>query len=116
MTLGLDGEMVAASYLKKKKYKIIDQNYRCRLGEIDIVAFLNNTMIFCEVKTRQNKKFGEPFESVTKTKQNRLRRLAEYYILNNKSLKDLSFRFDVISILMNEKGKPAEIFHIENAF
>lgn len=116
MTLGLDGESIAALYLKKKKYKIVDQNYRCRLGEIDIVAFFNNTMIFCEVKTRRHKEFGEPFESITKTKQNRLRRLAEYYILSNKDLKNLNFRFDVVSILMNKKGKPSEVFHIENAF
>ncbi|MBI4743567.1 MAG: YraN family protein [Actinobacteria bacterium] len=116
MSLGLDGEKIAALYLRKKKYKIINQNYRCRLGEIDIVAFFNNTVIFCEVKTRRNKEFGEPFESVTKTKQNRLRRLAEYYILNNKNLKDSNFRFDVVSILVNEKNKPSEIFHIENAF
>ena len=115
MSIGASGEIFASSYLCKKGYKIVAQNYRCRLGEIDIIARKENVLIFCEVKTRQDKKFGEPFEAVTVYKQSRLRRLAEHYLLRHPSNNSV-FRFDVISILFGCDGKTKEILHIENAF
>jgi putative endonuclease len=117
--VGLDGENLACSYLRRKGYKIITRNYRCRIGEIDIVARHKKTLIFCEVKTRNNKDFGEPFEAVTKFKQDRLRRLAECYLrsvhYDQKFPKDFNFRFDVISIIFGQNND-SEITHLENAF
>lgn len=115
MSIGPAGEIFASSYLCKKGYKIVAKNYRCKLGEIDVIARKGNVLIFCEVKTRQDKKFGEPFEAVAAYKQRRLRRLAEHYLLRHPS-NNLIFRFDVISILAGWDGKLKEILHIENAF
>lgn len=113
MSLGDSGEGLACSYLRKRGYRVIDRNYRCRLGEIDIIARRGDTLIFCEVKTRLNREFGEPFEAVTLGKQNRLRRLAQFYLVSHPN--DASnFRFDVLSILLADE-KP-KILHIENAF
>lgn len=111
--LGNKGEKLACRYLKRKGYNILQCNYRCKIGEIDIIAQKNEYLIFIEVKTRSSREFGEPFEAVTIYKQERLRRLAESYIVNNQDDK-LNYRFDVISILFEDK-KPA-IEHIENAF
>jgi len=113
--MGSVGEAIASSHLQSKGYRIIAQNYRCKLGEIDIVARQRNILIFCEVKCRQNKEFGEPFEAVTISKQRRLRRLAQYYLLAHPA-PGLDYRFDVISIITGMDGKPKEIVHIENAF
>ena len=112
-SLGNKGEKLACRYLRRKGYNISLCNYRCKIGEIDIIAQKGEYLIFVEVKTRLNKEFGEPFEAVTNYKQERLRRLAENYIVNNQAHK-LNYRFDVISILF-EKEKPV-IKHIENAF
>ncbi len=112
-SLGNKGEKLACRYLRRKGYNILQRNYRYKIGEIDIIAQKGEFLIFIEVKTRLNREFGEPFEAVTHYKQERLRRLAESYIVDNQE-HELDYRFDVISILY-EKKKPI-IKHIENAF
>jgi len=118
-SFGADGEDLACDYLRDKRYKIISRNYRCRIGEIDIIALRRKTLVFCEVKARNNRQFGEPFEAVTKHKQKRLRRLAESYLQstqNDRNIpQDLDYRFDVISIVFNQSNG-FEITHLENAF
>ena len=118
-SFGTDGEDLACDYLRGKKYKIISRNYRCRIGEIDIIALRRKTLVFCEVKARNNREFGEPFEAVTRHKQKRLRRLAESYLQsthNDRNIpQDLDYRFDVISIVFNQSNE-FEIIHLENAF
>lgn len=111
---GLLGEQLASRYLRRKGFKILEKNFSTRIGEIDIIAMRQNLLVFCEVKTRLNKEFGEPFEAVTLYKQNRLRRLAEYYLLKHQKYFE-EIRFDVISILL-EEGDLMKIEHIENAF
>lgn len=113
VSLGNKGEKLACRYLRRKGYKILENNYRCNIGEIDIVARKDECLVFVEVKTRSNKEFGEPFEAVTSYKQERLRRLAESYIVSKPKNK-LNSRFDVISLLFN--GEKFTINHIENAF
>ncbi len=117
--LGQDGETMACGYLKRKGYSIITRNFRCRNGEIDIIAQDKKTIVFCEVKARNNRKFGEPFEAVNKCKQLRLRRLAEGYLQRikneEKSIQDYNYRFDVVSIVFS-KDRNHSITHIENAF
>lgn len=106
---GISGESQAVKYLKKKKYKILQQNYKNAIGEIDIIAKLKETIIFVEVKSRLSLEFGRPAEAVDARKQNKIRLVAAAYLKQNKLL-DQPCRFDVIEVL------PDEINHIENAF
>ncbi len=112
VSIGKTGEKEAIRYLKKKGYRILDRNFRTPLGEIDIIAEDKNQLVFVEVKTRTSDTFGEPFESVHKIKQHRLKRLALFYI-KQKGKEDMSVRFDVISIKI---GGTKEVKHIEGAF
>jgi len=113
---GSSGEEAAARYLRRKGYRVVSRNYRCRLGEIDLIALKKGTLVFCEVKARNDKAFGEPFEAVSQYKQERLKKLAEMYLLENRSERGLNYRFDVISILFEGRGRIEELIHIENAF
>lgn len=115
MDKGSYGEKIACSYLRRKSFRIVTKNYRCRLGEIDIVARKRDILVFVEVKTRLNKGFGEPFEAVTMAKQRRLRRLGEHFLLRHR-LFDQVARFDIISIVIGSNGGVNELIHIENAF
>jgi putative endonuclease len=113
--LGKKGEEIAEKYLKKCGYKILEKNYRCgRLGEIDIVAFDKKTLVFVEVKTRKTPDFGIPEEAVDFRKQNKIKLLADYYLIKNK-LENLDVRFDVVSIFL-EKDNSFKISLLKNAF
>ena len=103
------GETLACNYLVKKKYKILERNYRSVIGEIDIIAKYKKTIVFIEVKRRLSEKFGRPSEAVNAVKQFKIRSVASGY-LKHKNLLDKSCRFDVVEILDDK------INHIENAF
>ena len=92
---------MAVTYLKKKKYKILEQNYSCDVGEIDIICKDKDEIVFVEVKTRQTQKFGLPREAVTDYKQNKIRLVATIYLQKNNQLNE-KIRFDVIEILGDE--------------
>jgi putative endonuclease len=111
--LGKQGEELAEKYLKSNKYKILDKNYRCIVGEIDIVAKEKETIVFVEVKTRRSADVAEPFESVGRKKQEKIRALAEYY-LQGKDYGECEVRFDVLSIVKDSKENRIE--HIRDAF
>jgi putative endonuclease len=113
LSLGKHGEDLAANYLKSRGYRIVQRNYRCPLGEIDLIAE-NKGLIFVEVKTRKSLRFGQPFEAVGLAKQEKLRKLASYY-LKCSHKEDYPCRFDVISIFIDEKQK-IHIEHIKDAF
>lgn len=100
--LGKKGEEIACIYLEEKGYKIIEKNFFCKLGEIDIIAKKEKTIIFIEVKTRKNNSFGNPAEAVNKRKQIHMYNVAIYYMLI-KRLKNVHVRFDAIEI-MRERG------------
>ena len=108
-TFGAIGEELAAQYLKKKKYQILDRNFSNKLGEIDIIAKQNDVIIFIEVKSRSSSKFGLPREAVTVYKRNKIRRIALVY-LKQKRMLNSPCRFDVI------EDFNGEIRHIENCF
>lgn len=110
--LGEKGEAIALNYLVKNDYEILDKNYRFRKGEIDIIAFKNNFIIFVEVKTRQSKDLMGPQESVTKTKQRQIIKTAHQFIIENDY--DYEGRFDIIGIVTNQYT--TDIEHIEEAF
>ncbi len=107
--VGNKGELQAKIFLQKNKYKILEMNYTCKLGEIDIIAKEKETIVFVEVKTRASCQYGRPMEAVTPYKQNKVRTVAKYYLMLNDAL-EKDVRFDVIEILDDE------INHIKNAF
>lgn len=111
--LGYNGEKIATEYLNINHYKIIERNFRCKQGEIDIIAFdnKNREYVFIEVKTRTNFEYGKPADSVNKMKQKHIVSATKYYIyLHN--LEDKYIRFDIIEIYKKDKYI---INHIKNA-
>ncbi|MBI4687390.1 MAG: YraN family protein [Nitrospirae bacterium] len=112
MRLGREGEELAIKFLKKNGYKIIEQNYKTPLGEIDIIAKDGETLTFIEVKARESLQFGQPFEAVNYTKRKKITKVALSYI---KKLKEVPpCRFDVMSVYFKE-GRP-EVELIRDAF
>lgn len=91
------GEEAAIKLLKREGYKIIGRNFRSRYGEIDIIAIESNALVFVEVKTRWNNKFGQPEEAVTLRKLNSIIKTAQYYKLLNPKTPEL-LRIDVIAV------------------
>jgi putative endonuclease len=110
--LGNTGERLAVQFLINKQYQILETNYRYLKAEIDIIAMVHNQLVFIEVKTRSETKYGLPQEAVSKKKQNLLIEAAHYYITHHKILAEA--RFDVIAIIKNKDA--ASITHIEDAF
>jgi putative endonuclease len=115
--IGVAGEDVAARYLTRSGFAILDKNVRTRAGEIDLVAREGKTIVFVEVKTRKELVEPEmpPQASVHTRKQNRLGKLAQGY-LKSKRIRQVSCRFDVVSVIVNEEGGVKAIRHIPNAF
>lgn len=111
-SFGQHGEEVAVSYLKKKGYALLHRNYRTPLGEADIIVKDNNAIVFVEVKARTSVAFGQPFEAVDSRKQEKLKKIALYYLKHNNI--QAPVRFDVISII-SRNGKE-EVNHIIEAF
>lgn len=108
---GLIGEKIAQGYLINKKYEILETNFYAKTGEIDIIAKKNNNIIFVEVKTRSNLKFGTPAMAIDSTKKKHIKRAAKVYIYLNK-LFEYDVRFDVVEVFINN-GK-CKINHIED--
>lgn len=113
--IGKTGEKVAADYLIRHGYRIIERNWRCRSGEIDIIAAKNSYVIFVEVRTRRTtSSYGKPQESVDYRKQHQVRKTANVYLFQH-GLNDVPLRFDVMSIVLKSDGT-ATIEHIMAAF
>src|SRR5512137_1106592 len=111
--LGKRGEELALRFLKKSGYKIIEQNYVCKMGEMDIIAREKDTLVFIEVKTRTSIEFGPPQLAVNLSKQRQLSKVALNY-LNEKRLNDVKARFDVVAILLEQEKEEIEL--IKDAF
>ena len=110
---GKEGEKIAAAYLKKNGYRIIEINFRCPIGEIDIVAKEKNDLVFVEVKTRKSIDLGYPEQAVGIRKQKKMSQLALWY-LQKRKIADTNARFDVVAVtLIPEKN---EVKLIKNAF
>ena len=110
--IGALGEEKAVHYLAGKGYKIIEQNFKCRIGELDIIAMEGQTLGSIEVKTRRNLSYGLPCESITAEKKRHIMRTLHYYIMIHR-LEDLDLRIDVIEILSTGDGN--YIHHIKDA-
>ncbi|ACL69497.1 YraN family protein [Halothermothrix orenii] len=111
--LGDWGEKKAVRYLKSKGYQVIKTNYRCLIGEIDIIAIDNNFLVFVEVKTRRSIAYGVPACAVNFDKQKKIRKVARHYLKSN-MINKYQIRFDVISIIV--KNNRGFLKHIKNAF
>lgn len=112
--LGQLGEELAVDLLKAKGYIILERNFRCKLGEIDIIARDKDTLVFLEVRSKSSSGFGVPQESVNYKKQRTIRRVAEYYLIKNKLQNDFC-RFDVIAVTWQNNSTP-KIEIIKDAF
>ena len=99
--LGKLGEDIAIRFLKYKGYKVIEKNFSCRYGEIDIIAQNSKFLIFVEVKTRTNLNYGKPVEAVNKIKINHLYKATKYYLYKRRK-SDIPIRFDVIEVFISK--------------
>lgn len=110
---GKEGEKIAAAFLKKNGYRISDINFRCPLGELDIVAKDNKEIVFIEVKTRKSNRLGYPEQAVGIRKQKKMSQLALWY-LQKRKIGDVAARFDVVAITLHKEGNDIKL--IKNAF
>jgi len=111
---GILGEKLAKDFLKKRGYRILETNYRCPEGEIDIVAKHKDSLVFIEVRTKTSLGFGSPEESITPAKQEKMRAAAFHYRQTHNNLPPL-WRIDFVAVELNQKGEPSRIELIENA-
>ena len=111
---GILGEKLAGDFLKKRGYHILETNYRCSEGEIDIIAGHKDSLVFIEVRTKRSLQFGTPEESITPTKREKLRTVAAHYQQTHDNLPS-TWRIDVVAVEMDKKGEPSRIELIENA-
>ena len=111
---GILGEKLAKDFLRKRGYRVLETNYRCPQGEIDIVARHKDSLVFIEVRAKKSLEFGSPEESITPVKRERMRATAYHYRQNHEDLPPL-WRIDVVAVELDQKGKPARIELIENA-
>jgi putative endonuclease len=111
--LGAYGERVAAAHLVDAGMSILERNWRCDIGEIDIVARDGTTLVVCEVKTRQGAGYGSPLEKVTAEKAERLRRLAARWIAE-RQVHPRDIRIDIVGVLRPARGR-AQVDHVRGA-
>lgn len=110
---GSEGEEEARAFLEKKGFRILEQNWRCGSGEIDLIARDGAVLVFIEVKTKKREGFGEPEDWINRRKQNQIGRLALGY-LQQKNIENVECRFDVVTL--DKTGPVAMVNHIEDAF
>ncbi|MGH2555930.1 MAG: YraN family protein [Actinomycetota bacterium] len=114
LDVGRAGEIAALEHYRGAGYRVVARNWRCRLGEIDLVVAKGSMLIFCEVKSRRGLGLGGPYEAVHWKKQRKLRMLAEAF-LSASGEPALAVRFDVASVTLDARGSPS-IFVFEGAF
>ena len=108
-SLGDLGEKVAQKFLRKQGYRIVEVNYRCIGGEIDIIATDKKTLVFVEVRSKSNIVHGLPVETIDQKKQNKIRYAAQQYIYKN-NLEEMFCRFDVVSIVWEKEKSQIELY------
>lgn len=111
---GKKGELLAAEYLELQSYKILRKNWRFGKLEVDIIAETEDFIVIVEVKMRSTDDYGDPWEFVGKKKQSNLVKAAQQFVDYNNIVKEV--RFDIISIIINERDNSYEIEQIEDAF
>jgi putative endonuclease len=109
---GRAGEDIAAAHLIAQGLIVLDRNWRCDVGEVDIVAREGDTLVICEVKTRSSRRFGDPLEAVTTAKVQRLRRLAARWVSDHR-VRPREIRIDLVGIVLS--GPEPEVEHVRGA-
>ena len=112
--LGARGERIAVAHLTDAGLRVLDRNWRCREGELDLVARDGDALVFCEVKTRRGTGYGHPVEAVTPAKRRRIRVLAQRWLAAHDEHAPV-VRFDVVGVLVHRDG-PAVVTHLRGAF
>ena len=110
------GEEFAKDYLLKNNYTIVERNFRCKLGEIDIIAKNERCFCFIEVKTRHGIYYGTPAQAVNYIKQHKIIMCAQFYILKMRLYERFNYRFDIVEIVLNKSNEIKNIKLIKNAF
>lgn len=113
--LGAFGEDLACNYLESKGYRILERNFNCKVGELDIIAMEGDNLVFIEVKSRTSTGYGNPSEAVSYTKQKRIVKAALFFMTKHK-LFDYMSRFDVIEVMTDGTKENSSINLIKNAF
>ena len=119
--IGAYGERIAVQHLENAGYTIVDRNWRCDIGEIDVVALApadaesRPCVVVCEVKTRRGLGFGTGFEAVTLDKAARLHRLGRRWLAENDPPRGCAMRFDVLAVHISRRGEP-RVEHLQGAF
>lgn len=113
--LGAAGEAAVEQWYIEAGYRLLDRNWRCREGELDLVVSRRHEVVFCEVKTRRSNAFGTPAEAVTLVKQRRLRVLASRWLADHPDVRAGALRFDVAAVLAAHDA-PLVIDVLEAAF
>lgn len=114
LRLGARGERAAARYLKRRHHRIIARNYRCPVGEIDLISIHEDTVVFVEVKTRSSDEAEDPVEAVRPGKWARVERAARYFVAHELKA-DHPYRFDLVTVVWPPRGKPI-VEQFEDAF
>lgn len=112
--LGAWGESLAASHLEEQGYEILERNWRCTRGEIDLVAEAGTLLVFVEVKTRRGRAMGTPEEGLTARKAQKLMDLAQIYLYENE-IEERTWRIDLVAVELSRQGKLLRCEHIPNA-
>jgi putative endonuclease len=112
--LGSKGEDLAVQYLKRRGFKVIERNYHCSAGEIDLIAREKNTLVFVEIKARSSSDYGLPQDAVDRFKQKKLIEVARTYMAERHLTEDIAARFDVVAIHLTPAGPDIEV--IRDAF
>jgi len=113
-TTGIIGEKLAAEYLIRQGYRIIEKNYRCKEGEVDIIANDGPFLVFVEVRAKHNRNYGTPEESVTARKKQHLRNAAARYLESHQNL-PAEWRIDFVAVELDGQGHPQRLEVIKNA-
>lgn len=111
--LGRWGEELAAQHLESQGYVLLERNWRCRRGEIDLVAQAGEVLVFVEVKTRRGRDYGTPEEAITSSKAKRLLELSQRYLLE-KDLEDIEWRVDLVAVELDQQGTLLRCEHLPN--
>lgn len=112
--IGRIGEQLARSHLEAKGYRIIASNYRCRWGEVDLVAGDGPVWVFVEVRTRRRDTYGSPEESITPDKVRRLTLTAQHYLAEHAPAADVQWRIDLVAVRLGRGGRVLSVRHLPN--